>query len=306
MKTEGASGEHVRSRVRATLSTRWQDMLAQARPIHWLKNLIVFVPLLTSQQFFNWAMWPSVAGAFVSFCLAASAGYQLNDVIDLKADRQHSQKRTRPLAAGRLSPRVASMLGLGLAAASLMLALAVSLQLALIVLGYVILSALYSTVLKRAAGVDVLALAALYCARIFGGAVAIGVMVSPYLLAFSGFLFLSLALMKRFITFTASEIRMPGYYGHSYGAVMLGSGVATAFLSCGLLGLYVADPEIRARYSSPDLLWGVWLVLSYAMLRGWVRAGRGLLDEDLARAAARDRSLWALGVLAMVVFLTAY
>jgi 4-hydroxybenzoate polyprenyltransferase len=306
MKTEGASGDHVRPRLRATLTTRGQDLLAQARPIHWLKNLIVFVPLLTSQQFYNGAMWPSVAVAFASFCLAASAGYQLNDVIDLKADRQHGQKRSRPLASGQVSMRDAVALGIGLAAASLVLALAVSAQLALIVVGYMALSALYSTVLKRVAGVDVLALAALYCARIFGGAVAIGVIVSPYLLAFSGFLFLSLALMKRFVTFTASEIRLPGFYGHSYGALMLGSGVAMALLSCGLLGVYVADPEIRARYSSPDLLWGVWLVLSYAMLRGWLRAGHGLLDEDLARAAAGDRSLWALGVLAVAVFLTAY
>jgi 4-hydroxybenzoate polyprenyltransferase len=79
------------------VSARLQDLLAQMRPTHWAKNIIVFVPLLTSQQFFNLTMWPSALLAFVSFCLAASAGYQLNDVVDLQSDRAHKQKSSRPL-----------------------------------------------------------------------------------------------------------------------------------------------------------------------------------------------------------------
>jgi 4-hydroxybenzoate polyprenyltransferase len=187
--------------------------------------------------------------------------------------------------------------------------LAVNLLVVALIAGYIGFSALYTAVLKRLAVVDVLALATLYCARIFAGAAAIGVVVSPYLLAFSLFFFLSLALMKRHVALAASEgsNRLARTaYGKRDSALLLMTGVAAALASCALLALYINDASVRVRYSRPDLLWGVWLALLYGVLRGWLAANRGRLDEDLISAAIRDPSLWLAGAAVIVLFLTAY
>jgi len=292
-----------------TSRVRFRDLLIQMRPAHWAKNVLVLVPLLTSQQFFSLALWPSVLATFASFCLAASAAYQLNDLIDLESDRLHEQKGRRPLASGRLSPRTVAFFGIALAVGAGALALLANLKVAAIAALYVTLSALYSAVLKRIAVADVLALAALYCGRIFAGAAAIDVIVSPYLLAFSLFFFLSLALMKRYVALAANggngaPARTP--YRKQDSTFLLMIGIAAALASSLLLGLYINDASIRIRFSSPDLLWGVLLALLYAVLRGWLAATRGRLDEDLANAAIRDPVLLAIGAAVVVLFLFAY
>jgi 4-hydroxybenzoate polyprenyltransferase len=251
------------------------------------------------------APWPNVLLVFVSCCLAASAGYQLNDVLDFDADRVHKQKRARPLAAGMLSAQTVLQFALALAVSALALAAAVHLAVAMYVLGYMGLSALYSSLLKRIAIIDVLALAALFCARIFAGAAAIAVVVSPYLLAFSLFFFLSLALMKRFIALASGKGDAIGIYRNA-DLTLFRSGVGMALIAAGLLALYINDPMVRTRYTSPDILWGVWIVLLYIVLRGWLWASQGKLEEDLATAASGDPVVWAAGAAMVFLFLLAY
>ena len=290
------------------MSAPVKEMVRQLRPAHWAKNIIVLVPLFVSGQLLELTLWPPVIVAFAIFCLASSAGYQINDLIDLEADRAHPQKRRRPFAAGRLSARAVRLLGFSAALAAVGLGLAVNLHFAILIVGYLALSSLYSVSLKRFAIIDVLTLALLYCFRIFAGAAAIGVMVSNALFAFSLVFFLSLALMKRHTAILkngAGAANQRLGYAETDRAYLLLLGAATAIVAMVLLALYISDPLVGARFKAAEFLWPVWMVLMYWLSRAWLLASRGQLVEDIAVAAARDRVSWICGVLIAALFLLA-
>jgi 4-hydroxybenzoate polyprenyltransferase len=282
----------------------WCDVVRAVRPSHWTKNLIVFVPLFSSHQFADPDAWLASALAFASLCLAASAAYQANDLVDLEADRRHLHKRHRPLAAGRLSPRETVALGLTMAASGFILALAANPVLGLVVSAYLGLALLYSVALKRIAFLDVLCLAILYCARILAGAVAIDVMVSAYLLWFSLFFFLSLALMKRFVA-PAADDAAHTVHRRALRALLAAAGIVAAMAGMVVLVLYIQDPFIRARFGQPDMLWVGWIILLFWIARSWHLATRGRLLEDIAVAAVRDPVSWLSGTLVLASFMLA-
>src|SRR6516164_5108618 len=176
-------------------TSRWANAIAAMRPYQWVKNLLVFVPLLTSQAFTDWHGFTSAAMLFMSFCVVASSVYVANDLVDLSGDRQHPRKRRRPFASGALP------LGFGLALVPALfligLGLAVMMGAAPLVLLYAAISTAYSLMLKQMPLVDVFVLAALYTLRVVAGGVASHHPVTLWLLGFSGFTFLSLALIKR-------------------------------------------------------------------------------------------------------------
>ena len=161
-----------------------------------MSNLLVLVPLLTAFRVSDPMAVVEALIAFLAFCLVASGGYFVNDLLDLGADRRHPTKRDRPLASGRIS--VAG----GVGAAALLLAAGALLGSLLApeflgwLAGYAVLTLSYSMSIKRHATFDLIALAALYSVRIMAGGAAIEVEVSFWLLAFSTFLFFSLALAK--------------------------------------------------------------------------------------------------------------
>ena len=170
-------------------------LLRAMRPHQWLKNLLVFVPIITAHALRDIASWFNASLAFAAFCAAASAIYLINDAVDLAADRRHPRKKSRPFANGSLS------LSTGLITACLLAGLGASLAIAsgtlLVIVTYAVMSVSYSLKLKELPLVDVFLLAGLYTIRLFGGGIASGHEVSLWLLAFSGFLFLGLALLKR-------------------------------------------------------------------------------------------------------------
>ena len=170
------------------------------RPHQWVKNLLIFLPLLLAHQWLDMARWIDALHAFVAFSLAASAGYVLNDLMDLAADRAHPTKKYRPFAAGLLSIPTGLVLLVSLLGSSLLLSLWwLSGYFMSLVSLYLILTISYSLYLKRKLVVDVLVLAGLYAYRILAGCVAIGVTASSWLLAFAIFIFTSLAFLKRYI-----------------------------------------------------------------------------------------------------------
>ncbi|MDP1929986.1 MAG: UbiA family prenyltransferase [Gammaproteobacteria bacterium] len=260
----------------------------------WLKNTLVFLPLVLAHQIDNPELIWQAAVAFVCFGLCASSVYILNDLLDLPSDRQHRSKRNRPFAAGD----VPLIHGLLISPALLIVAFTIALTLptafVIILALYYLCTGLYSFVLKRIMLVDVIMLAALYTLRIISGAAAISVVPSFWLLAFSMFLFFSLAVVKRYTELDylrsagieQSEGR--GYYAQDL-SMMAIFGAASAFLSVMVFALYINNDETRNQYVTPEVLWLICPLLLYMITRIWLLAARGQIEEDPIVFALKDR-----------------
>ena len=282
--------------------------LVRALRVHqWVKNLLVFVPVILDHKLFAPEVMAKSATAFLAFCCAASSAYILNDLLDVEADRRHPTKRHRPFAAGTLSPSTGLLLVpllLGIAfLASLGTLPATFVELLAI---YIVLTTAYSLLLKRLAVVDVLVLAALYTLRVLAGIAAAQVRFSTWLLAFSMFLFLSLAFLKRFTEVSAMEgaateqVRRRGYIRGD--REWLGSmGGASGYLSVLVLALYINSEQVVALYRAPLLLWLVCPLLLFWTSRMWLLAHRGRIHDDPIVATVRDPVSYVLGALVAVV-----
>lgn len=287
------------------------EILRSLRPHQWLKNLLVLVPLLTSHSAGDISAVEKGLVAFIAFSLCASSAYLLNDLLDLPSDRAHPTKRDRPFASGSLSPAI----GLGLAPALLIVAFLVAYELLpplfLLVLGaYYAATTAYSFWLKRMIVVDVITLAALYTTRVIGGAAAISVNLSFWLLAFSMFFFLSLAMIKRcaelHLLKSADAAPLPGRGYRATDLTALSSlGGSASFLSVLILALYIDSDEVVEMYSFPEALWLLCPLMLYWNSRIWFKVHRGEVNEDPVLFAVRDRTSYIVSVLIIVVMITA-
>lgn len=263
------------------------------RPGHWPKNLLVFVPIITAHRIFDIEAALQGLVALGAFSLAASAGYALNDAMDVTPDRAHGSKRRRPIAAGEVPMSTAlSLVPLLLGGAGALAAmLPVGFRGALLV--YVALTTAYSVGLKRAAVLDVVVLAVLFVTRVIAGAEAIAVEVSFWLLAFSFFFFTSLAVSKRCAELiSVRQAQGPSGRARGYRVTDLRIlevvGAATGLVSVVVIALYTQDPVTRQLYSSPEVLWGLAPLVTYWSARVWLLIGRGELDEDPLLFSLRD------------------
>ena len=168
------------------------------RPKQWPKNGFVFVALIFDGKLLDWAsVWPTLL-AFSLLCLMSSAVYIMNDLADIESDREHPTKRKRPLAAGQLSPMVATVAAITFAIGSLLVAIWLAVPFALILLAYLVIQIAYTFWLKHMVLVDVSIVSAGFILRIAAGVTVIAVQrFSPWLYLFGGFLALFMALGKR-------------------------------------------------------------------------------------------------------------
>jgi len=287
-----------------------KEWLRALRLHQWLKNLLVFIPLLASHRFLETqALVASVSG-FVAFGLCASGVYLLNDLLDLPSDRQHPRKRLRPFAAGSLSLLQGALLAPALALAGLGLAWWAEPRFALVLGAYYLLTLAYSLQLKRVVMLDVIVLAALYTVRIIGGTVVIGAALSFWLLAFSMFIFLSLALLKRYTELAAvlaagkTDAAGRGYTVDDL-PLLQSLGAASGYLAVLVLALYINSPESIALYARPQVLWLLCPLMLYWVSRIWVIAHRGDMHDDPVVFAATDRVSQVVGMLCGVIALSA-
>ncbi|SAK71545.1 Decaprenyl-phosphate phosphoribosyltransferase [Caballeronia fortuita] len=269
---------------------------AKALRLHqWLKNLLIFVPLLAGHKLGSPELVGAAVLAFFAFGLCASSVYLLNDLFDLEDDRHHPVKKNRPLAAGTMP----LLWGVGLCPVLLIAAFAISLALLpwrfnAVLLGYYALTLAYSLALKRHVMVDVVTLAALYTLRIIAGTAAIGVHLTFWLLAFSMFFFLSLALVKRYAELHATlkagreKTRGRGYMSSDL-SVVSSLGAASGYLSVLVLAMYIQDERTAALYRHPQYIWFACPVMLYWISRTWLIAHRGEMNDDPIVFAARDR-----------------
>lgn len=290
---------------------RRRFMLARALRVHqWTKNLLVFVPLLMAHRIADWGALTRAVYALVAWCLCASAVYLINDHLDLEADRSHPVKRHRPLAAGVLGQKIAWILVPVLGVAGLAIAfLLLPLPFGLSILLYLILTTAYSIYLKRMLMIDVLMLAALYTLRVLSGGFATEIPVSPWLLAFSMFLFLSLAFVKRYAELLAPDMTLTESSRRNYSAedadLLKSFGSASGYLSVLVLVLYINSREVVALYRRPTVLWLVGPLLLYWITRIWLLAHRGEMDEDPILFTVRDPTSYVVGGLVAIVIIVA-
>jgi 4-hydroxybenzoate polyprenyltransferase/phosphoserine phosphatase len=265
------------------------------RPHQWVKNLLVFVPLIASHKFVRPELWVPTTFTFVAFCLCASAIYLLNDVLDVQADRQHPRKRRRPFAAGHLSIPRGIAASLGLLTAGLALAAIISPQVALIAVGYVAATTAYSVYVKRKPVADVFALTGLYVLRVFAGGAASGIPPSSWLLGFALFFFLSLAWLKRYAEVVTTEGWLAGRgYRHEDAAWMQSIGTSAGYMAIVVLALYLTAPDVAVLYARPQVLWLLCPLLLFWLTRMWLRAGRGLVHDDPVVETLKDRHGYVL------------
>ena len=294
---------------RAPVGERLRAVFKALRAHQWAKNLLLFLPLLAAHALLDPAKLAAGALAFLCFSLCASSVYLLNDLLDVADDRHHRSKRRRPFAAGTL-PLLA-----GVALAPLLLAAAFGLALWLlpwrfsaVLLGYYALTLAYSLALKRVMALDAITLAALYTLRLIAGAAAFAVPLTFWMLAFSMFIFLSLALVKRYAELR--EARHRGDQGQARGRgyfpgdlEMISSlGAASGYLAVLVLALYTQDRATVALYRQPQLIWLACPLLLFWVTRTWMLTHRGEMHDDPVVFALKDRASLLVGLLFAAVF----
>jgi 4-hydroxybenzoate polyprenyltransferase len=269
-------------------------VLRVMRPYQWVKNLLLALPLLMSHR------WQApnllnVALAFVAFSLCASSAYVLNDLRDAEDDRHHPVKRNRPFASGQLTPGV----GYFLSAALLLLAFGVSLpalpwKFTGMLAAYVVITLSYSFWLKQKLLIDVFVLAGLYTLRVLAGGAAIWINVTPWLLAFCIFFFLSLAFAKRYAELRRVQdsddktVRGRAYHVEDLSILEI-VGPTSGYMAVLVLALYVNSEMAVQQYRWPFLLWFACPVILYWVTRLWFLAKRRVLTEDPLLFALKDR-----------------
>ncbi len=285
------------------------DYLRAIRPHQWIKNVLVFLPLIAAQET-SAELYLVALALFIALSACASGTYLLNDLFDLPYDRRHKTKRHRPIAAGKVPLLPAVGIGVAMMAGGLLVAFQLSAAAGLCILLYLIITFAYSLLLKRMTFIDVLTLSVLYTIRVIAGGMAVSIMLSPWFLGFFIFMFLALAIVKR-----QSELytlRKPGeskLIGRAYFAedlpVMAALGAASSFASIVILTLYIQSLEAGGNYDRLELLWLICPLLIYWLGRMMLLANRGIVDDDPLVFAMGDRASWLTGVGILAIFTAA-
>lgn len=281
--------EHI-----VTAQPALRPFLRALRPHQWLKNILVFLPILAAHRF-DAATLMLGALAFAAFSLVASGVYLLNDLLDLGPDRAHPRKRLRPFASGTLSVAKGTFLAPGLILAGLGLSLPLGLPFVTLMGCYFVLTTAYSLHLKRQIVLDICVLAGLYTLRIIAGGVATGIPISVWLFAFSIFFFFALAAVKRQAELVdlaqrgKLDVAGRGYHVNDLpiiSMIALGAG----FVSVLVLALYLNSPDVGALYGEPSTLWGVFVIQLYWITRMVLLTHRGQMHDDPVVFAVKDKT----------------
>jgi len=301
------AGRGVQAQQTFTDRTSGLRSFIKAIRIHqWAKNTLIFLPLLLAHKL-NVATLLAALIAFLCFSLCASATYIVNDLLDIEADRRHPRKRKRAFASADLSVASGVMVSLiflvvSFAAALLLLPQGFTGWLAL----YLVTTLAYSLALKRIVILDVVVLSTLYTLRLLAGASATHAPISPWMAAFSVFIFLSLAMVKRFSEL--QNVRAAGAQlsnGRGYLLTDIEQvrsfGTSSAFAAIVIFAVYIGQPDVHALYHHPNRMWLMTPLMILWLCRVWLLASRGELDEDPVVFALTDRMSLLMGVAAVAI-----
>lgn len=299
----GVTTVERRFEVKRGTARTWLKAL---RVHQWVKNVLVFLPLLAAHRVFQLEAVASSLLAFLCFGLTASSVYVTNDLLDLPSDRVHHRKRRRPFAAGTLPLIAGPIAAIVLLVIGFGLACAVSAQFVGVLAGYYVLTTAYSIRLKRMMMLDVIVLATLYTTRILAGAAAIGTPPSFWLLAFSMFVFLSLAMVKRYtelLTMQANGKVKASGRGYDVDDIPLiqSMGSSSGYIAVLVLALYVDSTASSTLYRHPHYLWLICPLMLYWMSRTWAIAHRGVMHDDPVVFAVMDNVSRVIGLLMTLI-----
>ncbi|SDH71535.1 UbiA family prenyltransferase [Paraburkholderia phenazinium] len=269
-------------------------VLKEMRVHQWVKNVLVLVPLMTAHRFTDLSAIGAACLAFLSFSLCASSVYLLNDMLDLDADRRHERKRNRPFASGKLPLSFGAVLTVLLLGASVALAVLLPWRFGVVLAAYFVATLAYSFALKRMALIDVFALACLYTVRVIAGGAANDITLSYWLILFCVPIFLSLAMVKRYVELDAilrdGKVAAAGRgYITQDLSILRSFGTSSAYLAVLVLALYLNSPELKQLYRHPPALWAVFALTLYWVSRIWMFAFRGKMHDDPIVFAFKDR-----------------
>jgi len=289
---------------------KFSDFCKAIRVHQWLKNLLLFVPLLAAHQIGNIQSLNSLSLAFISFSLCASSVYITNDLLDLENDRRHPRKKYRPFASAKISIGIGVIIIPILVSASFALGMIVGKDFFDVLVLYFILAIAYSMILKRVVIVDCLTLATLYTIRIIAGAAAASLSLSFWLLAFSVFIFLSLALVKRYaelIIQKQDEKRLAHGRGYevSDSSLLQTFGVSAGYLSILVILLYMRSEDVLSLYVQPEAIWFALPILLFWISWVWLKAARGEMHDDPIIFAIKDKASLLVAVVIAIVFIYA-
>jgi 4-hydroxybenzoate polyprenyltransferase len=284
----------------------WWLWLKALRPHQWVKNVLILVPLILSHQFLDMSKLTAATVAFLAFCLAASSGYILNDLLDLAADRIHPTKRNRPFAAGLLPIEYGLPLFATLVVLSVLLSWWLPFIFTVILGSYLLITISYSFYLKSKMVLDIVVLAGLYTIRIVAGSIAVDLKLSFWLLAFSMFIFSSLAFLKRYVELLQltdrKTIKHRNYMVDDI-EMIASVGPTSGYLAVLVFSLYINTPDVRKLYEAPFILWLISPFLLYWITRIWFLAHRRQMLDDPVQFALTDPASWltVAGIIGIMV-----
>lgn len=259
----------------------------------WLKNILLFVPIIAAHEVDIFSSWVTVFAAFIAFSLCSSAVYIINDLIDLENDRLHPNKKTRAFASGKIALWKGLFFSPLLLILSFMIGIMIEGNFIYWIIIYFLLTCAYSLGLKKIILIDCLTLAILYTLRIIAGAEAAHLSLSFWLLACSVFIFLSLSFIKRYTEMT--KIKSPKQqtilgrgYIRSDAPIIKEFGIASGFAAVVVLALYLHSSTVLILYKTPQLIWGTVIILLYWINWMWMQTYRGLMDDDPVFFAIKD------------------
>ena len=288
---------------------RWRTYLEALRVHQWLKNGLVFVPLLLDHRILDAAGVASTTIAFLAFCFCASSVYILNDLVDLQEDRRHPSKHRRPFAAGTLPLAHGLILAPMLLAAAIGITLLLPPEFGVVLAVYYSATLAYSFFLKRTLLFDVITLAGLYMMRIVAGSAALSIPRSVWLLAFSVFLFFSFALVKRYVELRSVSgggklaVRSRGYVGIDR-ETLSQFGISSGLIAVLVLALYIDSNVVKSLYTRPEIIWLLLPLVLYLVTRIWLLARRDDMPDDPVMFAVfdwRSQIIIGLGVLLLLI-----
>ncbi|WP_444995091.1 UbiA family prenyltransferase [Aliikangiella sp. IMCC44359] len=287
-----------------------QEYFKALRVHQWIKNFLIFVPLLTAHKIDETSALINAIFAFLAMGFCASAAYIINDLLDLETDRGHQTKCMRMFASGTIPIYKGIVFIPFLLLISFSSFAILPYKFATVLLIYLLITLLYSYWLKRIQTLDIIVLALLYTLRVIAGAVAINVEISFWLLAFSMFLFVSLALVKRVSELQTLELQKSNSIdGRAYNIVDITalkmSGTSSGYMAILVLAFYINSPEVKIHYHTPEFLWLLCPIMTYWITRVWLLCGRGKIGEDPISFAVSDKQSWFAGFLTVGVLLIA-
>ncbi len=295
----------------ARAKPKLKDYLKAIRVHQYAKNVLLLLPIFLNKDFFALPLWQAAALAFIAFCLTCSAVYIINDLYDLKADRQHKIKYRRGFASGLIPIKH----GLFLFTAFIILSIGVQLvlhnSLFSIAIGlYFILSIAYTQWLKQIAILDVMVLTVLYTIRIVAGMLLLNEPLSHWFLSFSIFFFLSLSYLKRYIELSAmhpSENKIPGRgYQQQHHLFVKINGLATGCLSVVIFLLYIASTKAQHIYADSSLLYIAAFAIFYWLQRIWLLSADGKVHSDPVLFAVKDKVSYAVAFICIIAIIFAH